>query len=320
MTEHLPDMALRGLLIAAGGLAAARMLSAPFRPAVTACAIILLLLPPFTPLLPRVEVPAAWLPAADGNATGGSLLWLSLWGIGAAVCLGRLLLSMAALRRLAASGRAAEEGSAVWEALEAARTPAGLSHSPRLVLLSGNAMPAAAGIFSPTVFLPEAAEDWPRERLEMVLRHECVHIARRDPAVQLAALLACALHWFNPLAWCLRRAWLEQREVACDRRVLASGAAPALYASALLETAVQFRAAPSPLLAGAAGGADLESRVRGIMARGERSPSRAATVLVTLCGILEAASVALLTLRPAAPADLRTEAVIRLSANAFPGD
>ncbi|MEZ5299703.1 MAG: M56 family metallopeptidase [Verrucomicrobiales bacterium] len=39
------------------------------------------------------------------------------------------------------------------------------------------------------------------DQLRSVILHELAHLKRRDPLAQWLTQLACALHWWNPLAW-----------------------------------------------------------------------------------------------------------------------
>ncbi|MEI9931543.1 MAG: M56 family metallopeptidase [Rhizomicrobium sp.] len=55
------------------------------------------------------------------------------------------------------------------------------------------------GLLSPVILLPKSARTWPRARLQAVLLHELAHVRRRDGAMQMLALFACAIYWFNPL-------------------------------------------------------------------------------------------------------------------------
>ncbi|HEV8197360.1 MAG TPA: M56 family metallopeptidase, partial [Gemmatimonadales bacterium] len=71
-----------------------------------------------------------------------------------------------------------------------------------------------------------------------------------DGLTHFASRVACAIHWFNPLAWLAARQARVEREHACDDAVLAAGALPSSYAQALLETA---RAAPAPWATASAG-------------------------------------------------------------------
>ncbi len=73
------------------------------------------------------------------------------------------------------------------------------------------------GIWRPCIFLP--AHLSLREQ-SYVLRHERIHIARRDPLWQSIAFVALCLHWFNPLVWLAFKANQKDMEASCDERVL----------------------------------------------------------------------------------------------------
>jgi hypothetical protein len=91
------------------------------------------------------------------------------------------------------------------------------------------------------VLLPVEAIDWPGERLRAVLLHELAHIARRDFLTQTVARFACALHWFNPLAWLAERRLRVECEQASDDLVLRAGLTPVDYATHLVEVLMAVR-------------------------------------------------------------------------------
>jgi hypothetical protein len=103
-------------------------------------------------------------------------------------------------------------------------------------------MPMAWGIRRARVLVPAESERWTSERRRAVLLHEIAHVRRRDCLTQFLTNLACAMHWFNPLAWLARRRMVAERERACDDLVLAAGFEPSDYAQHLLQIASSLRA------------------------------------------------------------------------------
>ena len=299
----LADVALKAtLVLAVAGLASVvlRRASSAARHTVWLAAIAgVLLLPALALALPawRVPVeiaptPAPPEPALEAIALEASALelvdaaeasapvpepalpWqagaLAVWLAGAALVLARAILAGARVRSIVA-GAAPAAGEA-WStaaarAAERLGLPASLRRRVRLVASERVAAPATWGIWSPAVLLPEAAAAWTPERREAVLLHELAHVRRRDCAAQLAAVLACALYWFNPFVWVAARALRAEREHAADDCVLGAGVRASEYASLLVDVA---RAAPRPLAAPAASFASarrshLERRVRSIL-------------------------------------------------------
>jgi HEAT repeat protein/beta-lactamase regulating signal transducer with metallopeptidase domain len=193
--------------------------------------------------------------ASLGVPAAQTITWqqalFATWLLGASVVFARLLTGLAAVLWL--SRRTQRVTDAPWLPL-ARGLAAGLGVTPRLRFLrSGHAtMPIAAGVFRPSVIMPADADTWPESRLRIVLLHELAHVKRRDCLTHLIAQAACALHWFNPLAWVAARRVRTERERACDDLVLASGTRGSDYADQLLEIARGMQSDRFPgLLAGA---------------------------------------------------------------------
>jgi hypothetical protein len=126
------------------------------------------------------------------------------------------------------------------------------------------------GFRHPTLLLPRDAEAWPAERLRVVLLHEMAHVKRGDWLTQLLASLACALYWFNPLAWWARRRLRAEAEQASDDLVLGTGVRPSEYACQLWEI-VRGLSAPHGLSGTAVALArrrEIQDRLQAIVAAG----------------------------------------------------
>ena len=123
----------------------------------------------------------------------------------------------------------------IFVAMEAICSRFGISRRVTLLIHPDNTIPVVWGIFRCRLMLPAAARQWSGEQLQSVLLHELAHVKRRDTIVQLLTLIACALHWFNPLVWFAAWRLEVERERACDDLVLASGIRPSAYARHLLD-------------------------------------------------------------------------------------
>ncbi len=174
-------------------------------------------------------VPAT-IPAASRVATWAAIVWAA----GVVVCLLPLILGRLSLRRIR---RGAQPAGAAWATLiEQASRQVGLARPVTVQVTKRRTMPLVWGLARPHLLLPAEAETWPAERRRVVLLHELAHVRRYDCAAKVVARAACALHWFNPMAWLALR-WMEiEAEAACDDLVLAAGEKPSDYAGHLLET------------------------------------------------------------------------------------
>jgi HEAT repeat protein/beta-lactamase regulating signal transducer with metallopeptidase domain len=191
------------------------------------------------------------------------------WIIGALLIVSRLVAGAVAVQWM--SRRTERVTDAPWLA-QARSLAAELGISSRIVFLrsKGAAMPMAWGLFRPAVLMPADADDWPAERLRIVLLHELAHVKRHDCLTHMLAQLSCAVHWFNPLAWIAARHVRTERERACDDLVLAAGTRGSDYADQLIEIARVMRAGRFPaVLAGAslamAQRSELEGRLLAIL-------------------------------------------------------
>ena len=88
----------------------------------------------------------------------------------------------------------------------------------QMMLFRGAASPMVIGIFKPLVVLPEI--QYSEQELYFILKHELVHLKRRDVLLKLLFVAANAVHWFNPIVWSMQKEAVVDMELSCDERVV----------------------------------------------------------------------------------------------------
>ena len=154
---------------------------------------------------------------ATNGSDWSSLDWLLIiWLAGVAFFLIRAFRAQVLAARLAQQATTGPNGARISDEIE---------------------VPMVCGLFNPVIVLPADSAHWPAARLESVLRHERMHIARRDTLAQALARITCALYWPQPLVWLAASAMRGACEHACDDGVLSQGTKPSAYAEHLMEIA-----------------------------------------------------------------------------------
>ncbi len=182
------------------------------------------------------------VPAAAQRAVPNwriSAFWLTVWAAGAAAAFGITVFSYlrftCRLRQtFQAPGRAVRE---IYDQLP--------GRKPALYCSRALKTPLMCGVLRPRIILPARPADG--EQLTNILRHELMHFRRRDTLYKWFSAAVLSLHWFNPLAWLIRRELDRACELSCDEMLLRTmdRAEKQSYGSTLLNMA-----ASSPLPAG----------------------------------------------------------------------
>ncbi len=165
---------------------------------------------------------------------GGGILFLCWCGVSHA-CVSRVI-------------RKAIPASDRWNEV-LGRAAVELDLNRRVRLLESNSLKAAitVGIKNPTVVLPAESEGWTDNRRSLVLSHELAHVKRWDTLIELFALFATVLYWFNPLVWFAVKQLRIERERDCDDAVLCTGARPSDYAELLMRIASDLGGSARPV-------------------------------------------------------------------------
>jgi beta-lactamase regulating signal transducer with metallopeptidase domain len=119
--------------------------------------------------------------------------------------------------------------------------------------------PAVYGINKPRIILPAdiADSDW-----DYILKHERIHIRRRDNLWRVIAVITACVHWFNPFCWVFLKGFFTDMELACDAGVIKrlENNEKKDYAAALLACS-----AGKTYYASAFGGAKTKLRIENIL-------------------------------------------------------
>jgi flagellar motor protein MotB len=141
-----------------------------------------------------------------------------------------------------------------------------LTHKASLYRCGVVQSPMLLGLFRPCLYLPE--REYGKSALRFVLAHELAHHRRRDVLLKWLALIANAVHWFNPALYLLRRELAQECELAADEAVirLLDAKARMDYGRMLLDMSSKRKAAigmPSAMLS--SGYRGLQERLESIM-------------------------------------------------------
>lgn len=80
------------------------------------------------------------------------------------------------------------------------------------------ASPMVIGFLKPVLVLPK--EQYSAEQLFFILKHELIHLKRKDVYFKLLFVIANAVHWFNPIIWMMQKEAAIDMELSCDERVV----------------------------------------------------------------------------------------------------
>ncbi|NTV90370.1 MAG: DUF4825 domain-containing protein, partial [Clostridiales bacterium] len=161
--------------------------------------------------------------------------------------------------------------------------------------------PFVYGIIRPGIFVPANLGE---KELAFILKHERIHIIRRDNIIKPFAWLVLVVHWFNPLVWLAFALLTADMEMSCDERVIreAGASEKAEYSSSLLALSVRGRIfAGGPL---AFGESSTKARVKNVISY--RRPATWVLVIVAAACLVIAAACAT---NPAAPDPSNSSAV-----------
>ena len=238
-----------------------------------------------------------------------------LWMLGTIVSITPFILGLFRLRQLMNTSGNPAPG---WiQQMNRLRGNAGMKSPVRLVQCKEHISPMNWGLLYPVIALPESAQQWSPQRLDMVLQHELAHVQRKDCLMQAITQVACAIYWFNPLIWLVNQTMRIERERACDDYVISNGTQAKEYASHLLDIARSYSAMKAYICAAVpmARISQIEIRLRDILDSGKNR--RKVTKLIMLVAVTAFAFVIfpLASLHPVLQAEESKNAIVKTPEN-----
>lgn len=143
------------------------------------------------------------------------------------------------------------------------------------------------GLWRTRIYLPSGLSE---DVWEYVLKHEKMHIRRKDPWLKFAAYMATVVYWCNPFVWLMYGMLVKDIEAGCDEAVICERPVEyrKAYSKALLLTAIgNWKSGLNPL---AFSEGNPRKRIKWIACY--REPAAAALLLgiaacfMTGCGLL----------------------------------
>ncbi len=220
--------------------------------------------------------------------------WLTaIWLAGCALLIVSWSLGRRKCRRTLNQSQLLQTGRE-WLALERARSLLGMRREVRLMLSPQQVEPGVFNIWKPVILLPASiADHLDDEELLAIMLHELVHVQRRDNLTGRLQLAMTGLFWFHPLVWFISRKLFDEREQACDERVLEIYGTPETYAASILKV-VRFSFGWNVAgVTGAGSGSNLRRRIDNIMAMANGRRSAGIMVRIVISAGLGIALVAI---------------------------
>lgn len=88
---------------------------------------------------------------------------------------------------------------------------------PEIVKTSAVQIPCCVGVFHKRILIP--AKEYSDEELHYIILHEYTHLKNNDVLTKLLINSICAVYWWNPLVYLLRKDMQQSLEIRCDGQV-----------------------------------------------------------------------------------------------------
>lgn len=203
----------------------------------------------------------------------GKLVWiiLTIWFTGFLCVIGKSLLEHLIFRKTILKNSRSISDQEVLSVWNQELMNAGIRKQQYRVVISPDVTtPLSIGFFKRSICIVLPDRQYTQNELELIFRHEIIHICRGDSENKFFLVFCCAMFWFNPLMWIAKRRCSNDLELSCDETVLleCDDAQRRQYAQLILNTAGDERGFTTCLSATASA---LQYRLKNIVRPGKRS-------------------------------------------------
>lgn len=169
-----------------------------------------------------VEIPHNIAVISEQTVTKSGISALQLltavWLVGMGVYVAYQVICYISFKRLVRRWQRNVNDKAVLKELEAAKEFAGMKRDIGVKYCKAVTTPMIFGIIRPVLLLPDM--ELSSGELSVILRHELVHLKRRDIWYKLIIMAARAIYWFDPITYFMVKAANRDLELACDAEVV----------------------------------------------------------------------------------------------------
>jgi beta-lactamase regulating signal transducer with metallopeptidase domain len=124
--------------------------------------------------------------------------------------------------------------------------------------------PVMTGVLRPRIIFPPGLDPDSPEGV-MVLAHENIHRRRLDNLWRTLAIGVVCIHWFNPLAWVMLKAFFADMELSCDEAVIRKNRYGAAERKAYAQTLLRFAEDKRFLISAAFGSSRVKIRIVNVL-------------------------------------------------------
>ncbi len=164
-------------------------------------------------------LPRKWIiPLGNLNLTRVAAIWLAGFALVMIVALIRHLVFRRQILRDAIP--AGEHLQQCWNRVQQDLGLERKRRQYRLVVSGSLPSPLSVGIWRRTIRVVLPDRSYSEEELELILRHEMIHILHSDSRTKLFMTFCTALCWFNPFLWLSMGKCADDLELSCDEMVL----------------------------------------------------------------------------------------------------